>query len=82
MALFYGPGTVDDVLKGWRRVSRGPTPDPPYWHAVAALNTPVRLDGWPGFDEEGNRLGVDAVTARRDAFLPDAVDRLRGGARA
>jgi aminoglycoside phosphotransferase (APT) family kinase protein len=79
MVLCYGPDTIDHVLEGWREESRLETPDLPYWDAVAALNTPVRLEGWPAFDAEGNRLDVGSATARRDAFLRAALDRLGAG---
>lgn len=47
-----------------------------YWDAAAALNTPTVLDGWPGYDDRGRPLDAAAVTARRDAFLRAAINRL------
>jgi hypothetical protein len=43
---------------------------------VAALNTPAKLDGWPGFDDQGNPMDGPACTECRDAFLRAALDRL------
>lgn len=53
-----------------------PASDTPYWDIVAALNTPVILHGWPGFDTDGSVLPVTAVTARRDEFLSTALNQL------
>lgn len=77
MAVQYGPDAAAHVLDGWQRESGRQATDVPYWDAVAALHTPADLDDWePGFDEQGNRLAAPAVTARRDAFLRAALDRL------
>lgn len=43
---------------------------------MAALNTPAELTGWPGFDDKGDPLDGPATTARRDAFLRAALNRL------
>ena len=48
----------------------------PYWDAVAALNTPTVMQGWPGFADDGSALDAAAVTERRDAFLRSALDQL------
>jgi hypothetical protein len=48
----------------------------PYWDAVAALNTPTVMHGWPGFADDGSPLDAAAVTERRDAFLRAALDQL------
>ena len=60
----------------WQRESGRVATDVAYWDAVAALNTPAELHGWPGFDNQGNPMGEPALTARRDAFLREALDRL------
>jgi hypothetical protein len=75
MALTYGvdPGPV---LEGWEREAGVRATDVAYWDAVAALNTPTVLDGWPGYDDQGRPLDTAAVTKRRDAFLRAALDRL------
>jgi aminoglycoside phosphotransferase (APT) family kinase protein len=76
MALQYGSDAPAPVLDGWQRESGRQATNVPYWDAVAALNTPAELHGWPGFDNQGNALDEPAVTARRDAFLREALDRL------
>jgi aminoglycoside phosphotransferase (APT) family kinase protein len=48
----------------------------PYWDAVAALNTPTVMQGWPGFADDGSPPDAAAVTERRDAFLRTALDQL------
>lgn len=59
-----------------RSITGRAAPGVAYWDAVAALNTPVVLDGWPGFDANGRPLDADAVTRRRHAFLPATLDAL------
>ena len=77
MATQYGAAAPAHVLDGWERERGRAATDVPYWDAVAALHTPVELDDWePGFDDQGNPLDAPAVTARRDAFLRAALDRL------
>jgi aminoglycoside phosphotransferase (APT) family kinase protein len=78
MALQYGPEAPQHVLAGWEHQSGRPASDTPYWDIVAALNTPVILHGWPGFDTDGSVLPVTAVTARRDEFLSTALNQLSG----
>ena len=75
MALTYG-ADPDPVLQGWEREAGLRATNVAYWDAVAALNTPTVLDGWPGYDDQGRPLDVAAVTARRDTFLRAALDRL------
>ena len=75
MALTYG-ANPDPVLEGWEREASTPAANVAYWDAIAALNTPTILDGWPGYDDQGQPLDTAAVTARRDAFLRAAIDRL------
>lgn len=76
MALTYGVDPAP-VLEGWEREAGRRLTDVAYWDAVAALDTPTVLDGWPGYnDDHGRPLDATAVTARRDAFLRDAIDRL------
>jgi Ser/Thr protein kinase RdoA (MazF antagonist) len=83
IALQYGPAAPAHVLDGWQRESGREATDVPYWDAVAALNTPADLDDWvPGFDDRGRPLGGPALTARRDAFLREALDRLKAGSHA
>jgi aminoglycoside phosphotransferase (APT) family kinase protein len=76
MAIQYGLDAPAHVLDGWERQAGRTAANVPYWDAVAALNTPVTMDGWPGFDTNGQPLDATAVTARRDAFLRAALDAL------
>lgn len=46
------------------------------WDAIAALNTPTELHGFPGFAEDGSPLDAAAGTERRDEFLGAALDGL------
>lgn len=75
MALTYGVDP-DPVLEGWEREAGRRATNVAYWDAVTALDTPTVLDGWPGYDDQGRPLDTAAVTARRDAFLRAAIDRL------
>jgi aminoglycoside phosphotransferase (APT) family kinase protein len=76
MAITYGPDFPDHVTEGWEREAGRPATHVAYWDAVAALNTPAVLDGWPGHDDQGRPMDSARVTARRDAFLRAAIDRL------
>ena len=76
MAIQYGPEAPARVLDGWQRESGRLATNVPYWDAVAALNTPAELDGWPSFDDQGNPMDGPACTECRDAFLRAALDRL------
>jgi aminoglycoside phosphotransferase (APT) family kinase protein len=75
MAITYGSDTPDHVLEAWQRETGRQATDLAYWDAVAALNTPAELEGWPGY-ADGERLDVSAIAERRDAFLRAALDRL------
>jgi aminoglycoside phosphotransferase (APT) family kinase protein len=76
MALQYGQGAPAHVLEGWQHESGREATHMAYWDVVAALNTPTKLHGWPGFDDEGHPLDEPAVTKRRDMFLANALDSL------
>lgn len=76
MAVQYGLRAEEHVLAGWQRESGCEPANVPYWDAVAALNTPAVMAGWPAF-EDGRPLDTAAVTERRDAFLRSALDRLQ-----
>lgn len=73
VALQYGYDSAKNVVEGWRTTSGLDLPDLPYWDVVAALNTPLVLEGWPGFDRDGERISDAAVSARRDDFLERAL---------
>ena len=78
IALTYGVDP-DPVLEGWENESGRRATNVAYWDAVTALETPTVLDGlpgWPGYDDQGRPLDAATVTARRDAFLRAAIDRL------
>lgn len=76
MALQYGADAPGHVLDGWQQQSGQRATNVAYWDAVAALNTPTDLTGWPGFDGDGHPLSPPAVTRRRDDFLRTAVEAL------
>jgi aminoglycoside phosphotransferase (APT) family kinase protein len=76
MAVQYGQDAPAHVLEGWQRQAGRAATSLPYWDAVAALNTPTVMDGWPGFADDGSPLDGAAVTERRDAFLRTALDQL------
>ncbi len=76
MALQYGQDAPAHVLDGWQREAGRAAIAVPYWDAVAALNTPTEMHGWPGFADDGSPLDAAAVTERRDAFLRTALDQL------
>ena len=76
MAVQYGQDAPAHVLEGWQRQAGRAATSVPYWDAVAALNTPTVMDGWPGFADDGSPLDGAAVTERRDAFLRTALNQL------
>jgi len=76
MALQYGQGAPAPVLEGWQRQAGRAAIAVPYWDAVAALNTPTVMHGWPGFAGDGSPLDAAAVRDRRDVFLRTALDLL------
>jgi hypothetical protein len=76
MALQYGQDAPAHVLEGWQRQAGRAAVAVPYWDAVAALNTPTVMHGWPGFAGDGSPLDAAAVTERRDAFLRTALGQL------
>lgn len=78
VALQYGLDAPAHVLRGWEQQAGRPATAVPYWDAVAALNTPTMMEGWPGFADDGSPLDASAVTERRDAFLRAALDQLPG----
>lgn len=80
MALQYGQEAPAHVLEGWQRQAGRAATSVPYWDAVAALNTPTVMDGWPGFAGNGSPLDGRAVAGRRDEFLCTALDQLQAAA--
>lgn len=76
MGYQYGLEAADHVLDGWQCEAGREATNMAYWDTVAALNTPVDMAGWPGFNGHGDPLAPQAVIDRRDAFLRSALDRL------
>jgi aminoglycoside phosphotransferase (APT) family kinase protein len=76
MALQYGSSAADHVLEGWQRQSDRAATHVPYWDIVAALNTPMDMSGWPGFDDRDHPLDAASISERRDDFLRRALDQL------
>lgn len=76
MAVQYGQEAPAHVLEGWQREAGRVATAVPYWDAVAALNTPTVMHGWPGFAADGSPLDAASVAERRDAFLRTALDQL------
>ncbi|WP_152363730.1 phosphotransferase family protein [Microlunatus speluncae] len=76
MAHQYGLEAADHVLDGWQREAGRQATDVAYWDAVAALNTPADMAGWPAFDEAGDPLDQPGIINRRDDFLRSALARL------
>lgn len=72
-AIRYDPTAADAVTAGWEDTIGQSADEIPYWDAIAALYTPAILDGWEADDPV---LDASAITARRDEFLQNALDRL------
>lgn len=79
-AMLYGPEASAHVLAGWEREAAEQAESLAYWDAVAALSTPPDL-GWfvAATSEATHRpdLTRELMLQRRDAFLSDALERLR-----
>lgn len=79
-AMCYGLEASEHVLDGWRREAHRPAESLAYWDAVAALSTPPDIDWFAEAiaDMTGRPdLTKDLLRRRRDAFLADALGRLR-----
>jgi len=79
-AMCCGLEAADHVLVGWQREAGRPAELLAYWDAVAALSTPSDIDwfaeaiaGVTGRPD----LTRELLRQRRDAFLADALGRLR-----
>lgn len=77
-ALFFGTAAADDVLLGWQQAIGQPAEHVAYWDVVAALGTVGDMKNCmpPLLDHGRTDLDAPALTARRDAFLAAALDRL------
>jgi hypothetical protein len=78
--MCYGLQAADHVLAGWQREAERPASSLAHWDAVAALSAPPDIDwfaeaitGMTGRPDLNRQL----LRQRRDAFLADALGRLR-----
>ena len=79
-AMGYGLKASDHVLAGWQRQAERPAESLAYWDAVAALSTPSDIDWFAAAIAGMTRrpdLTKELLRQRRDAFLADALERLR-----
>lgn len=76
MVMQYGQDAAQEVLRGWQGQAGREARSVSYWDAIAALNTPTELHGFPGFAADGRPLDAAAVTERRDEFLGAALGGL------
>lgn len=82
-AVLFGEWAPDHIATGWTE-STGREPDSQsYWDVVTALNLPADVGGLvPSLHEAGRTdLDVQTVRDRHEAFLRDALDRLRRDSR-
>lgn len=78
-AICYGLQTPDHVLAGWEQAAGRAAEDVAYWDVVGALATPPDMGWFSDAIRDQGRPDLDRVTLlrRRDAFLSQALDRLR-----
>jgi aminoglycoside phosphotransferase (APT) family kinase protein len=79
-AMFAGAGGPAEILGGWEEGAGQRAGDLAYWDVAAALTTVGDMaDCLPPLADHGRTdLTARALTARRDAFLSDALTRLGG----
>ncbi|MFD2419508.1 phosphotransferase family protein [Amycolatopsis pigmentata] len=77
-SMMFGLDAADTVLTGWQERAGRVLEDVAYWDVVAALSTPPDLTAWQLTIHDQGRDDLDGavLTARRDAFLRVALDRL------
>jgi aminoglycoside phosphotransferase (APT) family kinase protein len=78
-AICYGLEAADLVLAGWEAEAGRPAENMAYWDAVAALSSPPDMGWVAGTIADQGRPDLDdgpLLTARRDAFLRQALHRL------
>jgi aminoglycoside phosphotransferase (APT) family kinase protein len=77
-ALFFDPSAADEILLGWQQAIGRPARHVAYWDVVAALGTVGDMKNCmpPLLDHGRTDLDAPTLTARRDAFLGAALDRL------
>jgi aminoglycoside phosphotransferase (APT) family kinase protein len=78
-AICYGLQAPDHVLAGWERAAGRAAEDVAYWDVIGALATPPDMDWFADAISDQGRRDLDRATLleRRDAFLAQALDRLR-----
>ena len=80
-ALLHGApsGAYDEIVTGWERASGRRAENVAYWDLVAALNTSADMSAFLPTMHQAGRTDLDGplLTARRDAFLQAAIDRLQ-----
>ena len=78
-ALLFGPNAGDHILAGWEAASGRQASHVAYWDLVAGANTPADLSGTVDSITQQGRPDLDGqtLTARRNAFLAHALERLR-----
>jgi aminoglycoside phosphotransferase (APT) family kinase protein len=78
-AICYGLQTTDHVLAGWEQVAGRAAEDVAYWDVIGALATPPDMGWFADAMSDQGRPDLDRATLRqrRDAFLGQALDRLR-----
>ncbi len=79
-AVCYGPEAAAYVLQGWEQTAGRAADNLPYWDTVAALATPPDMGWFPDAIAGQGRPDLDRTTLlqRRDAFLRQALDLIRG----
>ena len=78
-AICYGLQAPDHVLAGWEQAAGRAAEDVAYWDVVGALATPPDMGWFTDAIRDHGRPDLDQATLlqRRDAFLAQALDRLR-----
>lgn len=79
-AMCYSGDTPDEVLAGWEAAAGRRADSVAYWDVVAALSTPPDISWFaPAISGMTQRPDLTAAVLRerRDAFLADALHRLR-----
>jgi len=78
-AICYGLQAPDHVLAGWEQAAGRAAEDVAYWDVVGALATPPDMSWFTDAIGDQGRPDLDQATLleRRDAFLGQALDRLR-----
>jgi len=78
-AICYGLQVPDHVLAGWEQAAGRAAEDVAYWDVVGALATPPDMAWFADAIRDQGRRDLDQaiLLQRRDAFLAQALDRLR-----